>query len=205
MFKLNFPNKINREKKEESTSKKPWNHNMANKGMGLEDMINKSNEYYLTNNIAVIHKKPIPIQIVHVKYPARNKAMIDEAYYKTPSTTDYNGVYMSKYIDFDAKECNSLTSFPLKNVHTHQTNHLNNIIKHGGIGFLIIYFNKYSKCYILTMDQFNKFLSESLNGGRQSIPYSFFEENCKLVKEGYNPRLDYLDAISDIYNLKESN
>ena len=41
--------------------------NKANLGMELEDMINQSNEYYLVNNKAVIHKKPTPIQIVKVK------------------------------------------------------------------------------------------------------------------------------------------
>lgn len=86
--------------------------NMANKGMDLEEIVNEANEYYLANDIAIIHKKPIPVQIVHVDYPARNKAVITEAYYKTPSTTDYNGIYKGYYIDFDCKECNSLTSFP---------------------------------------------------------------------------------------------
>ena len=60
----------------------------ANLGMVLEEMINKTNDYYLDKGIAVIHKKPIPIQIVNVNYPSRCEAVITEAYYKTPSTTD---------------------------------------------------------------------------------------------------------------------
>ena len=47
--------------------------NMANKGMDLEEIVNEANEYYLANDIAIIHKKPIPVQIVHVDYPARIK------------------------------------------------------------------------------------------------------------------------------------
>lgn len=78
--------------------------NKANLGMDLEQMINESNTYYLNNDIAVIYKKPTPVQIVRVDYPSRNKAVITEAYYKVPSTTDYNGIYQGKYIDFDAKE-----------------------------------------------------------------------------------------------------
>ena len=74
----------------------------SNLGMKLENLINNSNTYYLENDLAVIHKKPTPIQVVRVDYPARNKAVIREAYYKTPSTTDYNGVYKGKYIDFEA-------------------------------------------------------------------------------------------------------
>lgn len=86
----------------------------SNRGMTLEDEINKSNQYYLREGIAVIHKKPTPIQIVSVDYPKRSAARIKEAYFRRASTTDYNGVYHGKYIDFDAKETKNKTSFPLK-------------------------------------------------------------------------------------------
>ena len=112
--------------------------NKANLGMDFEQIINESNEYYLNNDIAIIHKKPTPVQIVKVDYPMRTKAVITEAYYKTPSTTDYNGIYKGKYIDFEAKETKNLTSFPLNNIHKHQIVHLNRIHNHKGIGFLIV-------------------------------------------------------------------
>ena len=64
--------------------------------MTLESDIEATNLFYLNHGIAVIHKKPTPVQVVSVSYPARNKAKITEAYYKTPSTTDFNGVYQGK-------------------------------------------------------------------------------------------------------------
>ena len=82
-----------------STSK----HYTAFRGMSLEEDINLSNTYYLSVDQAVIYKKPTPIQIVKVDYPSRNKARIVEAYYQAPSTTDYNGIYKGRYIDFEAK------------------------------------------------------------------------------------------------------
>ena len=82
------------------------------RGMSLEEDINDSNAYYRACDRALIHKKPTPIQVVKVDYPARCAAKITEAYYKTPSTTDYNGVYRGKAIDFEAKETKSKTSFP---------------------------------------------------------------------------------------------
>ena len=33
----------------------------ANRGMSLESDIGKSNEYYLTNDVAIVYKKPTPI------------------------------------------------------------------------------------------------------------------------------------------------
>lgn len=182
----------------DTSSKKEKNYEKANKGVGLEDMINNSNEYYLANDIAVIHKKPTPIQIVRVDFPSRNKAVITEAYYKLPSTTDYNGVYKGYYIDFDAKECASTTSFPLKNVKPHQSLHLKNIEKQGGIGFFIISFNQYDEYYILKIDDYLKFYETSLNNERKSIPYTFFKEKCIRVYPNYSPELDYLKGVDTL-------
>ena len=105
-------------------------HNTAHRGMNLEEDINLTNEYYLSHDIAVIHKKPTPIQIVKVSYPERSSAKIVEAYFRTPSTTDYNGIYKGKYIDFEAKETKTL-SFPFTNISLHQINHLDKVIHHG--------------------------------------------------------------------------
>lgn len=48
----------------------------SDRGMTLEQQINESNKYYLDEGIAVVHKKPTPIQIVKVDYPQRSKAVI---------------------------------------------------------------------------------------------------------------------------------
>ena len=92
--------------------------------MSLEEDINVTNRYYLQIGKAVIHKKPTPIQIVKVDYPKRSAAVITEAYFQQASTTDYNGVYRGKYIDFEAKETRNKTSFPLNNFHAHQVQHM---------------------------------------------------------------------------------
>ena len=184
------------------TKKKPVHKeaNKANLGMDLETMINDSNEYYLNNNIAVIHKKPTPVQIVKVDYPMRSKAVITEAYYKTPSTTDYNGIYKGKYIDFEAKENHNKTAFPLANIHPHQMEHLKNIIKHGGIGFLIISWNKFNEYYLVPYEVVDRFWSAAYkNDERKSIPYSVFKDECHLIKEGYLPRLNYLKVVDELY------
>ena len=94
------------------------------RGMSLENDLNDSNAYYCSCDRALIHKKPTPIQVVKVDYPERSAAKITEAYYKTPSTTDYNGIYRGRAIDFEAMETRQKTSFPCKSIHPHQIEHL---------------------------------------------------------------------------------
>lgn len=192
---INYP--IKRKSQVKTTS-------YANLGMTLESDIETTNAYYLNMGIAVIHKKPTPIQVVNVSYPARNKAKITEAYYKTPSTTDFNGVYNGKYIDFDAKETNSTTSMPLKNIHEHQIDHLRNVHKQGGIAFLIVHFKKYNQYFYLPAEVLFSLwdIQYDKEKGRKSIPYSTFLEKAFLIPFGFQPRLDYIKVINQFLSNK---
>lgn len=175
---------------------KLFNKTYANRGMNLEEDISLSNEYYRCNDIAVIYKKPTPITIAKVNYPSRKEAIIKEAYFKTPSTTDYNGIYKGKYIDFEAKETKSKTLFPLSNIHSHQIKHLESITKHGGIGFLIVRFTTLNKTYLLTVEKLLNFINTN---DRKSIPLAYFETDGYIIKDKYNPRVDYLEIIDNLY------
>ena len=167
----------------------------SNRGMNLEDDINYTNEYYLNTNIAIIYKKPTPITIVDVDYKSRKDAIITKAFFRTPSTTDYNGLYKGKYIDFEAKETRNKTSFPLQNLHKHQIEHLMSIIKHGGIGFLIVYFTTLEKTFLLDAKIVHEHYISKIN----SIPLSVFEEKGHVIEEGYVLPLDYLKCVNKIY------
>ena len=171
---------------------------VSNRGMHFEELINSSNEQYLSRDIAVIYKKPTPIQVVNVDYPMRSMAKITEAYYKIPSTTDYNGLYKGYYIDFDAKQCNSTTSFPLSNIYRHQISHLENVMNHGGIGFILIYFNKLGIIYLLETKDLLFFYNRSLNGGKKSISIDELEKICLKTKESFPIRIPYLDLVDVI-------
>src|SRR5699024_7198840 len=111
---MNYPSEV---KKNTNSKRKSKQINYTNRGMTLEDDINITKQYYLNNNLAIIHKKPSPIQIVNVHYRKRSAAVITEAYFKQASTTDYNRIYRQKYIDFEAKETTNTPSFPFSNIH----------------------------------------------------------------------------------------
>ena len=169
----------------------------SNRGMNLENAINQSNEYYLRNDIAVIYKKPTPIGVLDVSYK-KHKKVIEKIRLPPRSTLDYNGLYKGRYIDFDAKETLNKTSFPLSNIHEHQTEHIRRIIKHGGIAFLIIRMNNIN--YLLTGEDYIHYIDTET---RKSISYKYIEEKAHVIKEAYQPSLDYIKVLDDIYFKKE--
>ncbi|OEH93879.1 Holliday junction resolvase RecU [Bacillus solimangrovi] len=171
----------------------------SNRGMTLEEDINETNKYYLENGIAVIHKKPTPIQIVDVHYPKRSAAVIKEAYFKQPSTTDFNGVYRGHYIDFEAKETKNKTSFPLKNIHPHQIQHLQRVKAQDGISFILIRFSLTEQIFLMNTDDLLVFWERMESGGRKSITRNEIEDCCHSISLGYHPRIDYLAVIDKIY------
>ena len=82
---VNYPHNLIRKQNKVFSEAKTIN--FANRGMSFETAINATNDYYLSRQIAVIHKKPTPVQIVKVDYPKRSRAKIVEAYFRQASTT----------------------------------------------------------------------------------------------------------------------
>ena len=161
----------------------------ANRGMTLEEDINLTNDYYNSLNIALVYKKPTPIKVVQVEYP-KNK--IKEAYFNEPSTLDYNGIYKGKYIEFNAKETTSKTSFPLSNIHKHQMKHIERVLYFGGVSFLIVRFVPLNLTYFLLGEDIITF-EEKYH--RKSIPLDFFKKYGFLIDLKYSPRLDYIKIL----------
>lgn len=175
--------------------------NFANRGMRFEEAINDSNAYYLSRNLAVIHKKPTPIQIVQVDYPRRSAAVIKEAYFKEASTTDYNGVYKGYYVDFEAKETKNKTSFPLKNFHQHQIAHMNACRNQGGIAFVLLWFSQLQRCFFMASETLDRHWQAQTK--KKSIPIDVIEAQSIEITPGIAPRVPYLSALDHYIALKE--
>lgn len=172
----------------------------GDRGMELEKEINVTNEFYLSNDRAVIHKKPTPVTIVKVDYPTRSAARITEAYFKLPSTTDYNGIYRGRYIDFEAKECQSRTSFPIKSIHAHQIEHLDAVTRHGAIAFVIVRFVQFDETWLVNAADMSSYIRTC---GRSSIPYQWFCSSGFRVPRRFVAPVDYLAVVDQVY-FKES-
>ena len=170
------------------------NTSYKNRGMFLENIINDSNTYYNSIDKSLIYKKPTPIKVLNVTYPTNKSHLIDKAVYSNISTLDYNGIYREKYIEFDAKECHSKTSFPLSNIKEHQLEHIKKVIKQKGIVFIIIFMN--NEFYLLKGEDIIDFISAS---DRKSIEFEYIKSKGYKIKESYTPRLKYLDAVDEAY------
>ena len=182
---MNYPGQIKK------TYKK--NINYANRGMDLEHLIDITNEKYLENGIAVIYKKPTPIQVVKYDYSSKK---ITDAYYKSPSTLDYNGIYNGYYIEFDAKNTNK-ECFPLSNIADHQIKHIKNVLKQNGIVFLLIMINQ--KCFLLPGQKVLEFIDAN---ERKSIPMEYININGYEVTYNYLKGIDYITAVDKLIKEK---
>ncbi|MCH5171318.1 MAG: Holliday junction resolvase RecU [Erysipelotrichales bacterium] len=186
----------------QSESKKSKNKDTIykNRGMDFENDINISLEYFDGAGLAIITKRPTPINVVRVDYT--HGAKIIDAYFEKQSTTDYNGVYRGKYIDFEAKNTKSKTSLPLHNITPHQISHLEKVIKYGGIAFFVISLESIDKVYLLDASYVISFYKSK---ERASIPVSEIIENGIEIKQGYMPRYQILEAIDEAYFHEENN
>lgn len=200
-MKLHYPNGKKFVPNQQNQNNQLKKQSYSNRGMTLEEDLNVTNQYYLELGIAVIHKKPTPVQIVKVDYPKRSAAVIKEAYFKQASTTDYNGVYRGKYIDFEAKETKFTTSFPLNNFHEHQIKHMHSICNQKGICFVIIRFSSTDEIFFLEAEKLFMFWERMNNGGRKSISKDELEQHAHALALGFQPRIDYIKIIDHLYSL----
>ena len=86
-----------------------WN-SRGLRGSTLEDLINRTNEKYLENGLALIQKIPTPITPINIDKESRH---ITLAYFDQKSTVDYIGVVGSAVINPKRPylRANALTSF----------------------------------------------------------------------------------------------
>lgn len=192
---VNYPHQVKKKIIERPHSPSRNQINFANRGMSFEAAINDSNQYYLAHGTAVIHKKPTPVQIVKVDYPKRSRAKIVEAYFRQASTTDYSGVYKGHYIDFEAKETRQKTAMPMKNFHSHQIQHMAQVLQQNGICFVLLHFSTLKETYLLPAQELIDFYQ--IDQGGKSMPIDYVRQNGFEIKMGGYPSLPYLKIVEE--------
>ena len=143
-----------------------WN-SRGLRGSTLEDMLNRTNDKYLENGLALIQKIPTPITPINIDKTTRH---ITLAYFEQKSTVDYIGVVQGIPICFDAKECNTDT-FPLANIHEHQVQFMRDFEHQEGVSFILISYTQHNEFYYLRFSELLKFWNRMEEGGRKSFRY----------------------------------
>ncbi len=166
-----------------------WN-SRGLRGSTLEDMINRTNEKYLENGLALIQKIPTPITPINIDKSTRH---ITLAYFDQKSTVDYIGAVQGIPVCFDAKECNTDT-FPLANIHEHQVKFMENFEKQQGIAFILISFTKRNEFYYLRFEELLKYWNRCIEGGRKSFRYEELDPEF-FLKETAGILVPYLNTL----------
>lgn len=166
-----------------------WN-SRGLRGSALEELVNRTNEIYAENSLALIQKVPTPITPINIDKQTRH---ITLAYFDQKSTVDYIGVVQGIPVCFDAKEC-ATDTFPLQNIHPHQITFMENFEKQNGISFIILYFSKYNEFYYLPFSDIIKFWKRAQNGGRKSFTYEEVNKNFQ-IHSSQGVMVHYLEAL----------
>lgn len=176
-----------------------WN-SRGLRGSTLEALLNRTNEKYLQNNLALIQKVPTPITPINIDKDTRH---ITLAYFDQKSTVDYIGVVQGVPVCFDAKECHTDT-FPLANIHEHQINFMQNFENQQGVAFILISFTHRNEFYYMRFEELLRFWNRAKEGGRKSFRYE------ELKKEFFlNPlqgiMIPYLETIQKDLDFRAEN
>ncbi len=166
-----------------------WN-SRGLRGSTLEDMINRTNEKYEEDGLALIQKVPTPITPIKMD---KEHHQITLAYFDQKSTIDYIGAVQGIPVCFDAKEC-AADTFSLQNIHEHQVEFMRKFEKQGGIAFFLIFYTHKDVLYYLPYEMLRFFWDRAKDGGRKSFRYDELNPEYVLPKK-HGILVPYLDMI----------
>ena len=161
------------------------------RGSTLEEMINRSNEKYRENGLALIQKVPTPITPMEID---KSGSRITLAYFDQKSTVDYIGVVQGVPVCFDAKECAG-TTFALQNIHHHQVEFMKDFEKQEGVAFLLINFTGLNELYYLKFSKMWEFWQRAQQGGRKSFRHDELDPEY-VIRPHRSIMVPYLDMLS---------
>ncbi len=166
-----------------------WN-SRGLRGSVLEEFVNRTNEKYLDNGLALIQKIPTPITPIKIDQENRH---ITLAYFEQKSTVDYIGAVQGIPVCFDAKE-SAQDTFSLQNIHEHQVEFMKNFEKQKGIAFFLLYYSHKEVFYYLRLSELLNFWERAKSGGRKSFRFDeLTEEYFFTSRQGiFIPYLDML-------------
>ena len=176
-----------------------WN-SRGLRGSTLEELINRTNERYLEDGLALIQKIPTPITPINIEKTTRH---ITLAYFDQKSTVDYIGVVQGIPICFDAKEC-ACDTFSLENIHSHQVSFMENFERQDGIAFFLIYYTGREQMYYLPFRHLKIFWDRAQAGGRKSFRFDELDPDYYIGSASGEVFVPYLEILQKDLNAREN-
>ncbi len=155
-----------------------WN-SRGLRGSTLEDLINRTNEKYLEDHLALIQKIPTPITPINID---KHNHQITLAYFDQKSTVDYIGAVQGIPVCFDAKEC-AKDTFALANIHEHQVAFMQEFERQGGIAFFLVFYSAKDLFYYLRLEKLLEFWERMKEGGKKSFRFEEIEQEYVLPQK----------------------
>ena len=152
-----------------------------NKGMYIEELINRTIDYYWYNKDNIyFEKRFVPFKILKIM---NNNVFLGKLLSK--STVDYTGVFKHRHLEFEVKQTEK-DFFDFSLIKKHQWMFMDRMNKMGIYWFLIIY---YTKNDIKLIVNYNK-IKKIINKKKKKIPF------LQLQKESYEMEVIYPGIIN---------
>ena len=105
---------------------------------------------------------------------------------------DY-GFQLATIFDFEAKDTRQKNAFPMKNFHSHQIQHMEQVLEQQGICFVLIHFSSYQETYLLPAIDLIRFYQKDM--GKKSMPLDYIREHGYVIEQQAFPQIPYLDIV----------
>lgn len=170
------------------------NINYANKGRGLEELVEYANRQYERKGIALVQKISTPWQVI------RQGPKIVSAFPIGRSTLDFRGTVKAGIsISFDCKESSVEKGLPLDYIKEHQVEYMKTAISMGEISFILANIKPLDKHYMvegeMVLDYWDRWKANKGKRGYNFIPVSSMIE----IGGSEGIVLDYLQPILEYF------
>ena len=84
-------------------------------------------------------------------------------------------------------------SMPMKNFHAHQIEHMEQVVKQGGICFVLLHFSTLKLTYLLPAPYLINFFK--IDKGTKSMPLDYIQQHGYSISQNGLPSIPYLEII----------
>lgn len=119
----------------------------TNKGMYIEQLVDRTILYYQFNNIGFLEKRQIPIKVLkHINETTIVAKLVAKA------KVDYFGYLNNHYLEIECKQTIH-DYFDTALIKNHQLNYLKTVSQMKALSYIFIYFEKYNTIIAISYDK----------------------------------------------------